>query len=83
MSNFEFLANALSSSAKQGWLVGRLHAAKDIIQTVLDEARDNIERCPDDKPTAEALIRLEGVIQEIDKVAKPLYVAATGGKIND
>jgi hypothetical protein len=81
MSIEKMFAHHLSTSAKQGWLVGHMHSAKALLHVVLTEARENAERCPEDMPTMDAIENLEAAIKSIDKAAQPLYVAATGGKI--
>lgn len=66
--------------AAQAWLVGHLDASRALIETVLEEARENEANHPRDIDCKEAVRRLSGALHEINAVSRRLSQIAVGDK---
>lgn len=68
----------MSHAAGQGWLVGMMDAAISCLQAVLDDAKENQSRVPNDKLSAEAVAVLSKTISDIRGLAAKLAEVASG-----
>lgn len=68
----------MSHAARQGWMIGLMDGAADNLKIVRDDARENLQRVPGHKLSAEADRILSKAIADIEDLSAKLEQIASG-----
>jgi hypothetical protein len=70
--------DVMGRAAKQGWMIGLLDGADASIEAVLNDAKRNLARVPNDAVSASAVSHLTAALNHVREVSTKLETIATG-----